>query len=102
MFFVFRLRSLPYFLISYWSGQPSNKISCRLDPRLASIFFFYKATAATALGITAAVVADVFFALNLLPGFGAQGRSCWWGAKRGCTYYRGLNNYLYYFGGSLL
>eukprot|EP00439_Symbiodinium_sp_Y106_P080720 s458_g19.t1 len=62
-----------------WHGSAKQK--------LASIFFFYKATAATALGITAAVVADVFFALNLLPGFGAQGRSCWWGAMTGSLTY---------------
>ncbi|CAE7413391.1 Rai14 [Symbiodinium sp. CCMP2592] len=62
-----------------WHGSAMQKI--------ASIFFFYKATAATVLGTTAAVGADVFFALNLLPGFGAQGRSCWWGVITGCSTY---------------
>ncbi|CAE7533111.1 unnamed protein product, partial [Symbiodinium sp. CCMP2456] len=62
-----------------WHGSAKHKI--------ATIFFLHKASAATILGTTSAVIAGVLYGLKLLPGFGAEGRSCWWCVMTGSLTY---------------
>ncbi|CAE7413407.1 Rai14 [Symbiodinium sp. CCMP2592] len=62
-----------------WHGSAKHKI--------ATIFFLHKASAATILGTASAVIAGVLYGQNVLPGFGAEGRSCWWCVMTGSLTY---------------